>query len=249
MRGERFSHNNITRTLKGGGDMRTYTTCPGCGEGVLHLRRRDNTHAACTDPRKWIDDLEDQFLAAATADSPEADILAGALDRATHPAPRYRDAALAYAAWGWPVHPLAPGSKVPATRHGFRDASTDPDVVGRWWTVQPTANIGLATGIAFDVLDVDMYVPGAALRWADLRDSGVLPTAHGIVSTARGGLHVYLRPTGEANAANVFPGADYRGKGGYVVGPPSRLDDAHPWAWTVHPSPYITTQQDAEVPR
>jgi hypothetical protein len=34
--------------------------------------------------------------------------------------------ALAYARHGWPVFPCAPGAKIPATRHGFRDATTDP---------------------------------------------------------------------------------------------------------------------------
>ena len=34
--------------------------------------------------------------------------------------------ALAYARRGWPVFPCLPGQKVPATRHGFRDATTDP---------------------------------------------------------------------------------------------------------------------------
>ena len=33
--------------------------------------------------------------------------------------------ALAFAARGWPVFPCQPGQKIPATRHGFRDATTD----------------------------------------------------------------------------------------------------------------------------
>ena len=34
--------------------------------------------------------------------------------------------ALAYARRGWPVFPCQPGQKIPATRHGYRDATTDP---------------------------------------------------------------------------------------------------------------------------
>ena len=37
--------------------------------------------------------------------------------------------ALAYASRGWPVFPCQPGTKEPATRHGFHDASTDPDQI------------------------------------------------------------------------------------------------------------------------
>ncbi len=34
--------------------------------------------------------------------------------------------ALDLARFGWPVFPCLPDQKTPATRHGFRDASTDP---------------------------------------------------------------------------------------------------------------------------
>ncbi len=36
---------------------------------------------------------------------------------------RLLDQALAFAGHGWPVFPCQPGSKEPATRHGFRDAT------------------------------------------------------------------------------------------------------------------------------
>src|ERR1022692_3212452 len=42
-------------------------------------------------------------------------------------------AAAGYIAVGWPVFPCKPGSKEPDTAHGFKDASTDPDVISAWW--------------------------------------------------------------------------------------------------------------------
>jgi len=35
--------------------------------------------------------------------------------------------ALTYASRGWPVFPCKPDQKIPATRHGYRDATTDPE--------------------------------------------------------------------------------------------------------------------------
>jgi hypothetical protein len=44
------------------------------------------------------------------------------------------------------------GSLVP---HGVNDATTNRARILAWWTSHPQANIGLATGHRFDVLDID----------------------------------------------------------------------------------------------
>ena len=46
---------------------------------------------------------------------------------------------------------------MPATAHGCKDATTDPERIERWWTATPDANIGVATG---SLLVVDLDVKG-----------------------------------------------------------------------------------------
>ena len=45
--------------------------------------------------------------------------------------------ALACAARGWPVFPCLPGQKIPATRHGYLDATTDPGQISAWFARHP----------------------------------------------------------------------------------------------------------------
>lgn len=126
-------------------------------------------------------------------------------------------AALWYVEQGVPVFPCKAGEKVPATAHGVKDATTDPGQVNEWWTRTPEANIGLATGVKFDVLDID--------DWMNVNDDivDIIDEGFGFVATPRGGSHIYLRPSGDGNAANLVPGVDFRGVGGYVLAPPSVL--------------------------
>jgi len=53
------------------------------------------------------------------------------------------------------------GSLVP---HGVKDATTNRARILAWWTRHPQANIGLATGHRFDVLDVDGPAGAQAIR-------------------------------------------------------------------------------------
>jgi hypothetical protein len=122
-------------------------------------------------------------------------------------------------------HPL--GSLVP---HGVKDATSNRARVLAWWTRHPQANIGLATGHRFDVLDVDGPVGEAAIRALaathDLASSGPL------VRTGGGGWHFYLAPTGLGNVRPAgLERVDWRGRGGYVVAPPSRHRSGHPYQW------------------
>ena len=122
-------------------------------------------------------------------------------------------------------HPL--GALVP---HGVKDATCNRARVLAWWTRHPHANIGLACGHRFDVLDVDGPAGAHAIR--ELAVAHGLRSAGPLVRTGGGGWHFYLAPTG---LGNVHPRdldrVDWRGRGGYVVAPPSRHHSGHPYQW------------------
>jgi hypothetical protein len=131
-------------------------------------------------------------------------------------------------------HPL--GSLVP---HGLKEATTNRARVLAWWARHPQANIGLACGHRFDVLDVDGPTGTQAIRTFagdhDLQSSGPL------VRTGGGGWHFYLAPTGLGNVhPHGLERVDWRGRGGYVVAPPSRHHSGHPYQWA--------TGRDLDIP-
>lgn len=214
----------------------TYTTCASCREILATTYVGQETHPTC--PSTETEKLARQFVEAIQReDLPEAERLEKAL---AQPAPpNLGKSALWYAQQGWPVFPLAPNSKQPLIPkrnggQGLHDATTDVDQVRQWWTQFPEANIGLPTGIAFDVIDIDG--PEGVRSLAELGDD-VLPDIHGKVSSPRG-FHLYVKKTGDGNRAGVRLGIDYRGVGGYVCAPPSQLDLKR-WTWVTKPSPEI----------
>jgi hypothetical protein len=137
------------------------------------------------------------------------------------------DAALTYAARGWPVFPCRPGMKIPATTHGVLDATTDPDQIRTWWTDNPQANIAIATGAPGpDVLDVDIKPGGTGFTaFAEMKRAGLLDGHQALVRTPSGGLHMYFTGTVQRNGRLPEHFLDLRATGGYVVAPPGHVDD------------------------
>lgn len=141
--------------------------------------------------------------------------------------------ALYYAEQGLHVFPLSPGSKIPhrGTR-GCKDATSDEDTIRGWWERWPDSNVGVATGHLVDVVDID----GAAGQQSRADNARLFSSLDviGKVDTPRtGGEHLYVPANPEVgNGAGLLPNVDYRGRGGYVVAPPSRTDVGI-YRWTV----------------
>jgi hypothetical protein len=137
-------------------------------------------------------------------------------------------AALWYAQADWPVFPCIPGEKVPATKHGFLDATTDPDKITWWWARNPERNVAIATGLPGpDVLDVDVREDGTGFAALNrLHRDGLLGGASAYVRTPSGGLHAYFAGSQQGNGRLPHHHLDFRSKGGYVVAPPSQVNGA-----------------------
>ena len=134
--------------------------------------------------------------------------------------------ALAYARRGWPVFPCRDGSKEPATRHGFEDATIDAGVIRAWWDRRPDANVAIATGWPGpDVLDVDCHgADGDGFTaYRRLAVAGLVRGVTAMMATPGGGLHAYF--TGTSQPSGRLPGQhlDLKAVGGYVLAPPSQI--------------------------
>jgi Bifunctional DNA primase/polymerase, N-terminal len=136
-------------------------------------------------------------------------------------------AALRYAAAGWPVFRCQPAKKIPFEGSaGFKDATTDPDVIRSWWTRCPDANVAVPTGTPVgDVLDVDVKPSGSG--WASfnrLNCAGLLAGARALVRTRSGGLHVYFTGTDQPCGRLPAHYLDFKAASGYVLVPPSFVE-------------------------
>lgn len=159
------------------------------------------------------------------------------------------DAALAYAARGWPVLPLhsvrdrrctcarsdrcESAGKHPLNPHGVAEAATDAATIRKWWTRWPFANVGIATGQkSFVVLDIDPRHGGdMSLQDLEAQHGRIPQTPESL--TGGGGRHLCFAPAGclVRNKAGFAPGLDIRGDGGYIVAPPSVHASGKSYVW------------------
>lgn len=118
---------------------------------------------------------------------------------------------------------------------GLNSASTDPAVVRDWWVQEPYANIGIRTGEAIDLLDIDS-AEGLAAFAAIVDRAGGMPTHLGVAQSGRDGFgqHIYVQPGGmrALSGGKTAPaGIDVKGRGGYAVAPPSLHISGRRYTW------------------
>lgn len=130
---------------------------------------------------------------------------------------------------GQPVFPcktLGDKAKAPYTKSGVLDATTEKDQIHAWWKRLGPAAIGIATGVQWDVLDVDVKnnVDGR-IHLPKLQRLGLLDGCKRVVRTPSGGYHLYFKHSPGLTNKSMQPlGLDVRAKGGYVLAPPSVIE-------------------------
>lgn len=171
--------------------------------------------------------------------------------------------ALTFAKRGVHVFPCAENDKMPAIGkssggHGCNDATTNADKIRAWWRENAKYNIGIATGERSRVwvLDIDTKDDGAlSLRQLEAV-YGALPETR-MAITPTGGMHYYWRWNPDKPVKNstskIGKGIDTRGKGGYVVAPPSvRPQGEYVWLTdcpSVEAPEWLLTVLNREEPR
>ncbi len=122
--------------------------------------------------------------------------------------------------------------KHPRTENGYKDATDDLATIEAWWEKWPGSNIGMPTGPMNGILVID----------ADEKTKGALEALEDLaldeaprVKTGGGGYHAYLSyPEGyevKSNAKKFRGSLDVRGRGGYVVLPPSNHASGRHYSW------------------
>jgi hypothetical protein len=115
-------------------------------------------------------------------------------------------------------------NKQPLTKRGLYDAATDPDIIREVFQNADAVLIGMPTGPAsgFVVVDLDIRDSKDGTVWAKA-NAHQLPKTR-THQTPGGGFHLLFNDASGAignSAGKLAPGVDVRGKGGYVIIPPS----------------------------
>ncbi len=141
--------------------------------------------------------------------------------------------ALALAAAGFSVIPLHPGSKLPAVSwKRWQTERPGPALLRKWWGEDPRRGVGIVTGQVSGLLVLDVDPRNGGLESVTGLALPLTPTTQ----TPSGGFHYYWQlPQGAALGSRIglLPGLDLKAEAGYVVAPPSRLEEGGGYTWIV----------------
>lgn len=146
--------------------------------------------------------------------------------------------ALSYASWGWKVLPVVPNGKIPATAHGVKDATDDPEKIKQWWTNHPDMNIGIAAGSASGIIvyDIDPRNGGDNSWEVWLNNNGAVPD--GVMAlTAGGGQHYIAQYQEGIRSCKLREGIDLLSDGRYFVAYPSKIE-GRSYQWEASSDPF-----------
>ncbi|WP_326808152.1 bifunctional DNA primase/polymerase [Streptomyces sp. NBC_01775] len=117
------------------------------------------------------------------------------------------------------------------TCHGFWAATTDPDLVRRWWTDEPDANIGAPCALnGWAVLDIDPRHNGDLTLRGLEQCVGVLPGSV-MQITGGDGLHILYASPRTTLPGQCGPGIDIK-HNGYILLAPSLHSSGHRYHWS-----------------
>lgn len=129
-------------------------------------------------------------------------------------------AAISLALAGIPVFPCD-NAKKPLCRHGFKDATTDPEQVRVWWEQYPYAVPGVPTGETSGIFALDVDRKNGKDGFATLASMGVEIPVTRTHKTQSGGAHMLFEMPKGVTLKNTVdelgPGLDTRADGGYIV--------------------------------
>lgn len=121
--------------------------------------------------------------------------------------------------------------------NGLKDATIDKEVIASWFTGGHNLNIGICTGqrSGIAILDIDIR-HGGSIESVETKFGKLPKTPY--TKTGGGGYHFLFKyREGLRNSAGLLgAGLDVRGKGGYVVAPPSLHTSGKVYSWKLSPS-------------
>jgi len=173
-------------------------------------------------------------------------------------------AALAYAARGWKIFPVAANGKRPAPGivNGYHDASSDETQIRNWWGgIFAGCNIGLALAPSgYVALDIDAYKPEC--EWSTwMHQHGHAQPKTIRQHSPRGGVHIIMRDRGASYPGKLCEGVEIKHHGYILLQPSVFLEREYRFIdngckefcdapdWLVNAREHASAQRSSEAPQ